>query len=450
MNDEKNGIGCLIPLLLLVAATCAVGYFAQRKGYVDFRQILDKLGPRRHADVKIIDPSLHIDDRRERPRPPEPAISNVVTAPVEPSPPPRKSYAELKAEADAAQDALDREIARARETSGKPLPGFAGIRFGDVQSGPPISLDPIPDADGTNACGLCYLMFGPRLKTSFRQFGNQPLVCVTPVTRKIFRIEFSRRIDRRPGWKFNPETTNLVETLSAKISRRPFSLDIERYPLANHAFVFPIGETTVTVCECGGEQLRLVVEHAGLRALAVEETAAFRKEALAKDTLTKSLGADSYPNSGMVKFGRLRMKKGTPKAFCGIVFGSLPPYSARVATPASSADPTGFFIDYRKSKCKPFMNFDHGKVETSVLNGAALAVRLFSNGPTDGLTSEEYFGRARKAIERRFKVQPDSARGDGPIQELTYVVGSLEITLGPDPAGGFRLSAVNTTLKEAW
>jgi len=450
MSDEKSSIGCLLPTLLLVALVCGAGYFAHRKGYVDFNRILEKIGPKRHADVQIIDPSIGLDERKETPKPVEPAITNVVIEPLEPPPPPPKTATELKSEADAAQKDLDAEIAKARATSGKPLTSFAGIKFGDEMKGPPISLEPLSDAGGTNGNGCCYLMFGPKLPSAFRQFGKQPFVHVTPETRKIFRIEFSRKISRQPGWKFNPETTNLVETLATKIKRQPFSLDIEKYPLANHEFVFPIGETTLTVGEYGGELLKLVVEHAGLKDLALRESAAFHEEALAKTTLTKTLAADTYPNSGMVKFGRVRMKKGTPKAFCGVVFGSLPPYSAQIAAPASSTDPTGFFIDYRKSKCKPFMNFDHGKVELSVLNGSAIAVRLFSNGPQDGLTSAEFFDRARKAIEHKFKVQPSATKGEGPIQDLTYAVGSLEIALGPDPAGGFRLSAVNTTLKEAW
>jgi len=450
-NDEKRSIGCLLPSLLFIVAVVVLGFFAQRQGYVDFRKILEKFGPKQHQDAEIIDPSLHIDDQKPQPKPePEPVVTNVVFEPIEPPPPPKKTATELKAEADAAQKALDLDIAKARETSGKSLPSFAGIKFGDVLKDPPISLEPLVDDRGTNGNGFCYLMFGPRLAASFRKFGNQPTVCVTPLTRKIFRIEFAQKIDRQPGWKLNPETTNLVATLSAKISRKPFSLDVEEYPLSNHEFVFPIGETTMTVGEYGGEQLKLVIEHAGLRSLAVEESAGFRKEVLAKKTLTKPLSADTYPNSGMAKFGHIRMKKGTPKAFCGIVFGSLPPYSATVTTPASSADPTAFFIDYRKSKCKPFMNFDHGKAELSTINGSVLAVHLFSNSPDEGLTSEEHFDRARQAIEHKFETKPASAKGDGHLQELTYAVGSLEITLGPDPAGGFRLSAVNTTLKKVW
>jgi len=445
--DEGRHFGCLLPTLLILLVAGGVGYFAQRQGYVDFRKILEKIGPRRYADVAIIDPSLNLVEQKKKV---ETVVTNVVETPAEPPPPPPKSVDELKAEADQAQKALDLEIANARKPGDKSLPSFAGITFGDVLNGPVISLEQLNGTSGTNTGGFCQLMFAPRQTSSLRGFKNQPVVHVTPLTHKIFRIEFSRKIERRPGWRYSPETTNLVQTIASKIRREPFSLDIGKYPLARHEFVFPIGETTLTVGEYGGEILKLVVEHAGFRASAFEETDAFRKDILSKTTLTKTLTADTYPNGGMVKFGRVRMKKATPKAFCGVIFGSLPPYSARITTPASATDLKSFFIDYRKSKCKPFMNFNHGKVELSAINGAALAVRLFSNGPEDGLSSEEFFDRARKAIEHKFKIQPSSEKGDGPIHDLTYTVGSLEITLGPDPNGGFRLSGVNTTLKDAW
>ena len=68
----------------------------------------------------------------------------------------------------------------------------------------------------------------------------------------------------------------------------------------------------------------------------------------------------------------------------------------------------------------------------------------------NGLSNVEYFNKVRKAIEQKYKVKPTSAKGDGPLQELTYAVGSLEISFGPDVRGGFYLRAVNTALREAW
>ena len=435
-------------LLFLLLAVGGGAYVAHRFHYIDLSAVLDKLGPRRYADVQIIDPSIGLDDRPKEP--PKPVETNIVEEPVEPPPPPAKTVVELKAEADEAQRTLDLEIERARPASGKTLPSFVGIRFGDVMDGFPIALEGVPRNGDRSEDGLCHRMLGPKLGKALRQFGNQPIVFVTPQTRRIFRIEFSQSVVRQPGWAVSPLTTNLVETLAAKMKRRPFALDLVKYPLGERKYVFLAGETTVTVCECGGELLKLVVEHGSLRKAALDETIAYRKESLDSPVDTKALTADAYPNSGMVKFGRVRTKNGTPKAFCGIVFGSLPPYSAKMAAPASSTDPRGFFIDYRKAKCRPFMNFDHGKAEVSAINGAVIAVTLYSNGPEDGLTADEYLVKVRGAIERKFKAKPVRTSGEGTLQEIAYSVGSLEISLGPDPCGGFFLRAVNEPMQKAW
>ena len=433
---------------LLILLILGGGYAAHRLHYIDLNAILEKLGPKRHPDVEIIDPSLNYVE--PKPEPPKPVETNVVEEPVEPPPPPKKSVAELKAEADKAQQELDRAIASARASSGKTLMSFGGLGFGDVMKDSPISLESVPSDGGPAEDALCYRLLGPKLGRSLPPFGDQPQLFVTPQTRRIFRIEYSRPIPRRPGWEVNPDTTNLVTTLAGKLKREPFTLDLEEYPLGDRKFVFLAGETTLTVRECGGESLRLVIEHGGLRAAAKEETAVFRKESLDSPVSMKTLTSDAYPNSGVVKFGRVRVKDGTPRAFGGVVFGSLPPYSAKMFAPASSTDPKGFFIDYRKSKLKPFMNFEHGKATLSVINGAVIAVTLYSNGPEDGLTAEEYLEKVRKALGRKFKTKPVRTTGEGAQTETVYSVGSLSITLGPDPRGGFFLKAVNETLQQAW
>ena len=438
--------------LLVLLALAGGAYVAHRLHYIDLSVVFDALGPRRHPDVQIIDPSIGLDDRPKEP--PKPVETNVVEEPVEPPPPPPppgKTPLELKAEADEAQRALDLEIQRARAASGKTLMSFGGVRFGDEVSASAISLEGLPSDGGASEEGLCHRMLGPKQAKPLCGLNSQSVLFVTPKTHRVFRIEFGRTLERQPGWTVSPVTTNLVETLAGKMKRHPFALDLAKYPLGERKYVFLAGETTVTVCECGGERLKLVVEHAGLRQAAKDETAGFRKERTGSPVVTKALTADTYPNSGMVKFGRVRTKNGTPKAFCGIVFGSLPPYSAKMAAPASSTDPKGFFIDYRKApKCKPFMNFDHGKAEISAINGAVTAVTLYSNGPEDGMTADEYLARAREALERKFKVKPVRTSGEGALQETAYAVGSLEITLGPDPCGGFILKAVNEPMQKAW
>ena len=448
-KDDEESSGCLIPILLFVVAVAAGGYCLHR--FVGFDKIIDKFKPRQHKEVKIIDPSLlHREVKPEKPQPPPEVKTNEVTVVEEPEKP-KKTIAQLKAETDAAQDALDQEIAKARANA-KSLPGFAGVRFGDALAGEPLALErlPAPATGSGGETGLCCRMFGPKLAKAFNQFGSQPIVFATPKSRKAFRIEFTRDIARQPGWKLNSATTNLVNDLTGKLKCKAYSLDAANYPLGKREFVLPLGDTTLTVGEYGGVQLKLIVEHAKYRALAVTETEAVRQASQSESANAKALTSSSYPNAGTVKFGRVRMKSGTPKSFCGIVFGSLPPYSATSVTPPSSAAAHCFYVDYRKAKCDPFMTFDHGKAELSRINGAVIAVSLFSNGPANGLTDAEYFAQIRQAIEKRYKTTPASSTGDGPIQTLTYNVGSLTVTLGPDPCGGFFLKGENTALKEAW
>ncbi len=450
---KEEGHSCLIPALLIAVAALVGGFFALKHFGID----LTKIFSREHEDVKIIDPSLNLDETKMKPKvveKPKAEPEKVEeTEPVEkPKPePPKKTPAQLRAEAEVAQKSLDAEIAKAREANKRhALKGFAGVKFGQVMDGSPIKAEQLALSDDTNASSTALLMFGPTLKKPFRKFGNPPLVRVTPQTRRIFQMEFSQPIVRQPGWKFSEETTNLVAMLSQKLKIEPFSLDAEKYPFGNHTFVFPLGDTVLTVGEYGGERLKLTVENLSMHADVKAESAAMRKEELADDVLVKPLTSDKYPNSGLVKFGRVRVKSGTPKAFCGIVFGSLPPYSAKLSAPMSSNPSRQFYIDYRKSKCKPFMNFDHGQAEVSAINGAVIAVNLYSDGSDTNLSDEEFFLKAKSAIETRFKVQPASTEGTGPIQNLKYVVTDLTITLGPDPRGGFYLKAVNTALKEAW
>ena len=441
-------MGCLVPAIVLFLLIVGGGFVAHRFFGFDFRKFL----PQPRPDVEIIDPSKDLkDEPKTAPKPVEEKPVVEETTPEPPPPPPRKTPAQLKAEADEAQRALDQEIATARQANAaRALKGFAGVRFGEAVKGTPISLELLPEAKGDEKGGFSYLMFGPRLKKPFRKFGVQPMVRVTPATRRIFRIEFSQTIARAPEWTYNPETTNLVAMLEQHLGCKAYSLDREHYPLANHTFVFPLGETTVTVAERGGTQLQLVFEHAGLKADARTESESVRKEELAEKVDAKTLRSDKYPNGGMVKFGRARMKDGTPRAFCGIVFGSLPPYGAQIAPPTSASARGGFYIDYRKSKCSPFMSFDHGKAEVSSVNNAVVSVNLYSDGPDNGLSDAEYFSQVRGAIERTYRTKPVKTEGEGPMPTLTYVIADLAITLAPDPRGGFSLCAVNSVLQRLW
>jgi len=390
----------------------------------------------------------------EEPPPPKPIEKPVEPKPVmptepEPPPPPKvKTVAELKAEADAAQKELDAKIAEARKQSvGKELPGFAGAKFGVVVKGVQIATEKLPGG-GLTESGYGISMRGPELKTPFRSFGRSPTVWVTPKTHKVYKIEFARDLDRTPGPLPDPDTTNLVAVLSKKLRRDPFALDPEKYPMGRREYVFPFGTTTLTVSEPGGGVQKLTVVDEGLYDQVRAESAELRKAAVDADGNVKALGSDKYPKSGAVKTVLIRMKKGTPKAFCGIAFGSLAPYGAKLIAPRQGGP--GFFIDYRKADCRPFMSFDRGRALVGKENGAVHSVELFSDGASDGLTDAEFFAKVRRTLSNRYKQEPQETAGTGAFPKLTYAVGDLEITLAADPNGGFTLKAVNTTLKALW
>ena len=125
--------------------------------------------------------------------------------------------------------------------------------------------------------------------------------------------------------------------------------------------------------------------------------------------------------------------------------------SAKAFVSSSPAKGTcAFFVDYAKFKCHPFMNFVHGRAETGRSNGAIVAVDLHSDGPTDGLSDEEYYNKVRGVLESHYKVKPREEKGEGPLKTLVYGVGDTDLTFGPDPAGGFRLRAENTVLSALW
>lgn len=446
-SSEGGGKTWVLVLLILLIFGGAVGT------YIWFHGLKKEPPP----EVDVPPPPKPIE---KPPAPPPPTEPEKPTEPEPPPPPPKKSVQELKAEADAAQKELDAKIAEARKASvGKELPGFAGAKFGDRVKGVPIGREKLPGTEGLADGGYGYKMRGPVLKAPFRSFGNQPMVWVTPKTYQIYRIEFSRALNRSigpfskvlnhaPGTMPDPDTTNLVATLAKKLHRDPFSLDPEKFPLGRREYVFPFGSTTLTVSEPGGDMQKLVVENEGMYDQVRAEAAAERKEELKREVKDKWLSSDKYPSSGSVKMGSIRLKKGTIRHFCGLSFGNLPPYGAKIERPAKGT--CAFFIDYRKAKCRPFLNFEHGRAEIGRSNQAILAIELHSEGSADGLTDEEFYDRVRKTLEARYGVQPRETKGEGTMPTLVYGVGDTDLTFGPDAAGGFRLRVENTVLKALW
>lgn len=429
--SEGGGKPWLLVVLLLVIFFGAIGTYIYLHGF-------------RKA------PPPEVEEPQPPPaeKPPEP-VKEPEKEPEPPPPPPKKTALELKAEADAAQKELDAKIAEARKASlGKELPGFAGARFGSVVKGVPIGLEKLPGPADVVESGYGYKMRGPTMNSAFRSFGKVSTVWVTPKTYRIYRIELARDLDRTPGPMPDPDTTNLVAVLAKKLRRDPFALDPAAYPYGRREYVFPFGATTLTVSEPGGEVQKLTVVDERLYDQVRAESEELRKEEVSKLAKDKWLSSDKYPSAGAVKLGSIRMQKGTIRHFCGLSFGALAPYGAKVQRPAKGD--CAFFIDYRKAKCRPFMNFEHGRAEIGRSNGAIVAVDLHSDGAYDGLTDAEFLEKARKTIEARYEVTPRETKGEEPLQTFVYGLGDVELTLGPDPAGGFRLRAENTVLKALW
>lgn len=437
-GDERGGglKSCFLPLLIFLIVAGAIGTFF----YLNRDRYFGKEEPEQEETPP---PKPKPVEKPAEPPPPPPE------EPPEPPPPPKKTVAQLKAEADAAQKDLDVKIAEARKKNvGKELPGFAGAKFGEQVKGAPISVVKLPGAEDVTAAGFGYSMRGPVLKSAFRSFGKQPTVWVTPKTRQIFRIEFSRDLDRTPGTMPDPDTTNLVSVLAKKLRRDPFALDPEQYPLARREYVFPMGATTLTVSEEGGGIQKLVAINEGMFDQVRAESAELRADELKKTVKDKILGSDKYPSSGKVKTKTIRMKKGTIRSFCGLSFGALAPYGAKVSRPPKGV--CAFFIDYRMAKLRPFMNFEHGRAEIGRSNGAICAVELYSEGASDGLTDAEYFEKVRKTLESHYEVKPQETPTAGKFPKLVYALGDVDLTLAPDENGGFRLRAENTVLKALW
>lgn len=440
-NEDEGGGGfksCFLPLLIVAIVAGAIGtYF-----YLNWDRYFGK--PPEDNEPEYVPPP------KPKLKPAEVAPPPPVEEEKPPAPPPKKTVAQLKAEADEAQHKLDFQIEEAKKASkGKELPGFAGVRFGDPAQGETLYYTSIPDAAGnTNGGGYGCVVLGPKLAKPFRSFVKNPLLYVTPKSRKVYRIEFSLDLKKTPSTMPDAETTNVVALLEKKFRRDALHLDPALYPLGRREYVFPFGETTLTVGEYGGDWLKLIVEHDGVRAEAKGETETAHKEALGEKVRVKILGSDKYPTQGEVKIGRGKLKKGTIRSFCGLRFGNSAPYDAKfVSTPQGGR---AFFIDYRKAKLTPFMGFDHGTAEVGRANGAIMAVELYSDGSDEGLTDEEYFGKVRQALEDFYSVKPQTSTGDGPCPKLVYALGDVALTLAPDPRGGFMLRAENTVFKALW
>lgn len=429
--EPKERGNPLLPLLMILGLLALVGA-AGFGVYVVMH--LDRFFPKKTL-VEEDDGPKRLAKPEAKPAeapPPAPVVEEkkpVVEETPEPPPEPKKSVAEMKEEAAAAQKEMAAKIAEARKDGHKPIPGFGGVRFGEALEGLPVLREEQPGG------GTAYAVLGPALKKPLFAFVARPLVWVTPKTRKVFRIEYDSDLATPAGETLSPVTTNVVAAITAKFSRTPFSLDVEKYPLAPRDFVYVFGETSLTLSECGGSRLKLVIEHAGYEEEIRKESEIVRKEMLAEKANASVLGSSKYPNGGKVK-SRVRSKSASPQSFCGVVFGTLPPSGARLAPQHLGVG--GFYLDYRFATCDPFFGFDHGKA--TVGSAGVSTVELFSDGSAEGLTDDEYAARVRSSLESHFKTKLQPSK-DAASKDATLVVGDVTVTFGPDPRGGFRLKA---------
>ena len=436
--------GSALPAVLVVIILCVVGFFgwkafesrraAKRAQEEEYRRKLAERDRLLFAGVSETNEVKKVEE--------------VEAPPIElPPEPPKKSEAEILREEEAHRKAVWAQIEEARKKSdAKPLDGFAGIRFGEpFESGAPVKWGTAFEesaGDSVAARGVAFAVYGPK---PTKPFGTKPLVWVTPKERRPYRIEFSRPLAPKSAAKHDPETTNLVAQIQSRFKVEPFTPRPCVPGRAGCEFVFPLGATTVTIGEYDGN-LRFSVEREDIRESARAETESLRQDMSVVTADGERLDSKRYPNGGLdlKKYRGLRFKDGTPPSFCGVVFGSAPSENTTVQVPQKGAK--GFFLDYRMAKCPPFRGFVYGRADIDPVRNGVYAVHLSSEGGAYGQDDKDYYESVKNSLSQHYKVTPVERKGDGEFPELTYQVGDLAVTFGPDPRGGFYLNAVNGVL----
>ena len=437
--------GSALPAVLVIVILCVVGYFgwkafesrqaAKRAQEEEYRRKLaerDRLLFAGVSETNEVKKAVVVEEPPPVELPPEP---------------PKKSEAEILREEEAHRKAVWAQIEEARKKSdAKPLDGFAGIRFGEpFASGAPVKWGTAFEesaGDSVSARGVAFAVYGPK---PTKPFGTKPLVWVTPKERRPYRIEFSRPLASKSAAKHDPETTNLVAMIQSRFKVEPFTPRPCVPGRAGCEFVFPLGATTVTIGEYDGN-LRFSVEREDVRESARAETESLRQDMSVVSADGERLDSKRYPNGGLdlKKYRGLRFKDGTPPSFCGVVFGSAPSENTTVQVPQKGAK--GFFLDYRMAKCPPFRGFVYGRADIDPVRNGVFAVHLSSEGGAYGQDDKDYYESVKNSLSQHYKVTPAEKKGDGIFPELTYQVGDLTVTFGPDPRGGFYLHAVNGVL----
>ena len=444
-NTGPKRRGSPIPVILVLVILGVVGYFG-------WKAVESRLAAKRAKEAEY-QKWLAERERLRNLQEPETNVVTKVEVTVKndepPPPPPKKTEAEILREEEAHRKAVWAQIEEARKNSeAKPLNGFAGIRFGEpMTSGAPVKWGTALEGaagDSVAARGVAFAVYGPKLKKPFMSLGTSPLVWVTPKTRRPYRIEFSRSLAKSAS-KHDSETTNLVAVLQSKFKSEPFAPRPSVPGRAGCEYVFPMGPTTVIVGEFDGI-LRFTVEREDIREEARAETETLRQEKSVVSADGALLDSKRYPHGGLdrKKYKGVKLKDETPRSFCGIVFASAPAENTTILVPQKGAK--GFFLNYAMAKCPPFRGFAYGRADIDSVRGGVYAIHLSSEGGTEGQDDKDYYESVKASLSEHYKVTPSEKKGEGAFPELTYQIGDLTVTFGPDPRGGFYLNAVNQVL----
>ena len=480
-NRTRGGGGSVVVKLIFLAAICAAGFF----GWKQFKAYKARLRPAPPPAVKpvVVEELPPEPPRKVAAKPKKPLRKRRLTEAErdelaiqqfeeeerrkkalenDPAEIERRRQEALKRqmEADAAarrrfeevetarKAALDQIAAARKDPAARTLPGLKGIRFGTVQDGVASAWGPILDGDSVDKSGITYAVYGAPVAKPVGTLEARPLVWVTPKTRRAFRIEFFRAIKRTPRNRHDAETASLVDMMKGALKRDPVVLHASDPDLAGAEYVFPSGETTVRVGEYG-DRLKLIAEHEGLRQEAKAEADELRKAAAVDESDDNLLISTRYPQGPAVNYKGLisRFREGTPKSFCGLIFGRQPPEGATIVNPKNGEK--GFYLDYGRAKCPAFKGFTVGKADIDRYRGGVFAVTLYnSEGGQDGLDDAAYFKSVRDALDRQYLVKPEEKAGTREFPELVYQKGDVCIVFGPNHNGGFRLRAENQVLAD--
>jgi len=312
--------------------------------------------------------------------------------------------------------------------AGRTLQSLGGIKFGSVHQGTPIAKELLSEGSTLAECGMGFAVKGPVLKRRFLSFDAQPVLWISPKSFRVYRMDFA--------WQGKNGSEEAMAEVAGALESR---FGVKMASSADGSRAFRMGETTVSLVNDGGT-VKMRVEHAGFKESAKAEFGEVRRTMM-EDFDATALFAGGYPNGGMVHGKTKKAGQNTPKAFGGIVFGSVPTPGTHVVVEARTGEKT-FYLDYAVRAIQPFKRFTAGRAFFDAAHGV-YAVELESAAGPDELTAGEYTENVRETLARRFP-PPEGAAEKG--LPATFHAGDVDIALLEDPQGGLVLRAVNKVL----